>query len=125
MADFAHRNKAVDEWIAGLTPELEEIASSLRQVILEVEPAITESIKWSRPVYSGKGNICSIDPAKDHLNLGFFDGASLPDPSGLLEGTGKNHRHIKVKRLSDIRKKEFCELVKSSVLHDMGESQVR
>lgn len=32
-----------------------------------------------------------------HVNVGFFHGASLPDPAGLLEGTGKYMRHVKVK----------------------------
>jgi hypothetical protein len=34
---------------------------------------------------------------KDHVNVGFFHGASLPDPARLLEGTGKYMRHVKVK----------------------------
>jgi hypothetical protein len=34
---------------------------------------------------------------KDHINVGFFHGTSLPDPAGLLEGTGKFMRHVKVK----------------------------
>lgn len=84
MADFNSKSKEVDEWIAKLEPGLREIASALRDVIFEAEPSIKESFKWSRPVYSKKGNFCSIDPAKDHLNLGFFDGANLPDPVGLL-----------------------------------------
>jgi hypothetical protein len=33
----------------------------------------------------------------NHVNVGFFHGASLPDPAGLLEGTGKYMRHVKVK----------------------------
>jgi hypothetical protein len=32
-----------------------------------------------------------------HVNVGFFHGAALPDPAGLLEGTGKYMRHVKVK----------------------------
>lgn len=34
---------------------------------------------------------------KDHVNVGFFHGTSLPDPAGLLEGTGKYMRHVKVR----------------------------
>jgi hypothetical protein len=34
---------------------------------------------------------------KDHVNVGFFHGASLPDPAGLLEGTGKHMRHVKLR----------------------------
>jgi len=32
-----------------------------------------------------------------HVNLGFYHGAALPDPAGLLEGTGKSLRHVKVR----------------------------
>lgn len=32
-----------------------------------------------------------------HVNVGFFQGASLPDPSGLLEGQGKRMRHVKLR----------------------------
>jgi hypothetical protein len=32
-----------------------------------------------------------------HVNVGFYEGASLPDPAGLLEGTGKRMRHVKLR----------------------------
>jgi len=32
-----------------------------------------------------------------HVNVGFFHGAALPDPAGLLQGTGKYMRHVKLK----------------------------
>jgi hypothetical protein len=32
-----------------------------------------------------------------HVNIGFFRGASLPDPAGLLQGDGKYMRHVKLK----------------------------
>jgi hypothetical protein len=34
---------------------------------------------------------------RDHVNVGFFHGTALPDPAGLLQGTGKYMRHVKVK----------------------------
>lgn len=115
MAEKIIRSKEVDKWIINLEPNLREIANVLRDVIFKAEPAITESVKWSRPVYSHNGNICSIDPAKDHLNLGFFEGANLPDPEGLLEGTGKEHRHIKVFKSLDIHRESFKSLIREAV----------
>jgi hypothetical protein len=38
-----------------------------------------------------------VNAFKDHVNVGFFQGALLHDPSGLLEGTGKRMRHVKLK----------------------------
>ena len=32
-----------------------------------------------------------------HANVGFFFGATLPDPAGLLEGRGKRMRHVKLR----------------------------
>jgi hypothetical protein len=37
-----------------------------------------------------------VNAFKAHVNVGFFHGASLPDPAGLLEGTGKRMRHVKL-----------------------------
>jgi len=38
-----------------------------------------------------------VDAFAGHLNLGFFHGADLPDPAGLLQGAGKRMRHIKIR----------------------------
>jgi hypothetical protein len=34
---------------------------------------------------------------RSHVNVGFFHGAALADPAGLLEGTGMSMRHVKIK----------------------------
>ena len=40
---------------------------------------------------------------KNHVNLGFYKGfEKLNDPNGILEGTGKTMRHIKLKTVSDV-----------------------
>ena len=38
-----------------------------------------------------------VNAFKDHVNVGFFFGALLKDPAGLLEGTGKRGRHVKLR----------------------------
>lgn len=40
---------------------------------------------------------CYVNVFTSHVNVGFFHGASLPDPAGLLEGTGKRMRHVKLR----------------------------
>jgi Domain of unknown function (DU1801) len=37
-----------------------------------------------------------VNSFKDHVNVGFFRGAMLEDPAGLLEGSGKRMRHVKL-----------------------------
>ena len=51
----------------------------------------------------------------DHVNLGFNRGANLSDPRGLLEGTGKLIRHIRVDGISTIRKPEVKKLIQAAV----------
>jgi hypothetical protein len=38
-----------------------------------------------------------VNAFKDHVNVGFFHGAALADPAGLLEGSGKRMRHVKLR----------------------------
>lgn len=38
-----------------------------------------------------------VDAFRAHVNIGFFCGAALDDPAGLLEGTGKRMRHVKIR----------------------------
>lgn len=51
---------------------------------------------------------------KTHVNVGFFNGAELVDPAGLLEGTGKFMRHVKIRPGSSIDTAALATLVKAS-----------
>lgn len=78
-------------------------------LILEVMPNTTELIDPSANLIAYgldrgyKGLICGITLFKAHINIMLAQGASLPDPQRLLEGTGKLARHIKVTSLADLQ----------------------
>jgi hypothetical protein len=44
----------------------------------------------------GQAAFAYVNAFSKHANIGFYQGASLPDPSGLLQGTGKRMRHVKL-----------------------------
>ena len=46
-----------------------------------------------------------------HVNVGFFMGAFLPDPLGLLEGTGKRMRHVKLRPGAEVDADALVELI--------------
>ncbi len=48
------------------------------------------------------------------VDLGFYRGTELKDPKGLLEGSGKSMRHVKVRSLKEIDTEYFTELVKQA-----------
>jgi len=48
---------------------------------------------------------------KAHANVGFYHGADLADPAGLLEGQGKHMRHVKLRPGKALNDKALCELI--------------
>jgi hypothetical protein len=85
-----------------------EIAARTRALVMVALPGATEQVDPpSRITAYGynrtyKGLICAIAPQKEYVNLMFSRGAELPDPSGLLAGTGKRARHVKLKSPDDV-----------------------
>lgn len=55
-----------------------------------------------------------VNVFKAHVNVGFFCGAELEDPSGLLEGSGKRMRHVKVKPGDDLNVTALSALIDSA-----------
>ncbi len=109
------RSKNVDSWIAELDPEPRRIASALRELILEAEPGLKESIKWSNPTYEKAGNACYLTATETYVTLGFFKGAHLTDPESRIEGTGRNMRHVKFRSPEDIPKGQVKAWVSEAV----------
>jgi len=70
--------------------------SRLRALIKEADPEVTEEWKWSNPVWSHDGLICTGETYKKVVKTTFPKGASLPDPSGLFNSSleGKVRRAI-------------------------------
>ncbi|HYF54955.1 MAG TPA: DUF1801 domain-containing protein [Salinarimonas sp.] len=93
----------VDAVIA-LVPEPQRtVVLALRSVVREAAPDLDESVKWGKPVYGrGTANLLSIIAHRTHVNLQLFNGATLPDPEGLLEGIGKGLRHVKCRTIADV-----------------------
>lgn len=115
MADIRGKSKEVDDFLLKLEPPHHEVARALREIIFEAEPDISEGMKWGRPVYVKGGSICSIDTAKDHVSLVFFEGACLKDPANLLMGAGENYRYVKVGKTKDIQREELKALIADAV----------
>jgi hypothetical protein len=93
----------VDEYFDNLDPPMQDISKELRRIALALLPEVKEELKWNVPTYSLSKNICSIMAHKKHVNLQIFQGAHIED-SQLLEGTGKDMRHLKYVSLDEIKK---------------------
>ncbi len=75
------KNKVIDQYIAKAQPFAQPILKHLRELIHQACPEVTETIKWSFPVFEYKGPLCNIAAFKQHCVLGFWK-ASLLDKEG-------------------------------------------
>jgi len=106
----------VESWIAALPPAQARILTRVRELIITTIPAASESIKWSRPCYETEdGLFCYLHASKNHATLGFERGAYFDDPKGILEGSWKNMRHVKLRSFEDIAVSSITHLLKQAV----------
>ena len=110
----ARGGATVEEYIAKQTPDQQAVLRKLRTLVRKAAPKLSEQIKWGFPWYVDKENVCVIMAAGTWVDLGFYRGTDLKDPKGLLEGSGKGMRHIKVHNLSEIDEQYFTDLVKQA-----------
>ncbi|MFT2007514.1 DUF1801 domain-containing protein [Pontibacter sp. 13R65] len=102
-------NPQVTEYINSASAEQKEMMEVLRQLIQESVAGVTEEFKWSRPVFRTSKDFTYFKTTKAYLTLGFFDFTKLNDKHNKLQGTGKDMRHIKLKKMSDIDREELQE----------------
>ena len=106
----------VDGWLAALPAEWKGVAVELLKIVRKAAPKAEEAIKWGMPVYSQNGLVCYLRDYTSYVTLGFYQaGTALPDPDGLLEGTGRDMRHVKVRSAKDIRPALFETWVRRAV----------
>jgi hypothetical protein len=92
----------IEGYISRFSPEMQNLALKLRELILKLEPDVDEVIKWKNLFYEKEGPVCAIVIHKSHLNLQFTRGREITQLGYPLEGTGKNIRHVKIKEAADI-----------------------
>ncbi len=97
-------------YLACYDPHISNLTLALREVVLEQAPDAIESISKGYAVAIGfsftgkplKDGFCHIVTYSSHVNLGFNRGALLPDPNGVLQGTGKLIRHVTVRKENEL-----------------------
>ena len=108
----------------------EETLDSIRALILEAEPGMTEERKWRKPsngmagvpVWSHDGIVCTGETYKNYVKLTFAKGAFVKDPSGLFNSSleGNLRRAIDIREGDKINEKAFKALVKAAVRLNAG-----
>jgi hypothetical protein len=91
---------------------LQKVVRGLRSLVKAAVPGTKITVNsWGIPTFEKKDPFCFYMVGKNHVTFGFHYGTSLDDPERLLEGTGKNLRHVKLRAAEDLEKKGLKELV--------------
>jgi hypothetical protein len=93
-------------------PALQKVVRELRSLVKATVLGTKIAVNpWGIPTFEAKDPFCFYMVGKSHVTFGFHYGTSLDDPKRLLEGTGKNLRHVKLRSVEDLQKKGLKDLV--------------
>lgn len=112
------------EFLGAFAPGISKLFFATRRVVLTAAPeaneliydaynAVTAAYSFSERL---KEAFCHVAAYSDHVNLGFNRGAELPDPTGVLVGSGANIRHIRIATPSDLRAPALEVIVRAAAL---------
>ena len=109
-------SRMIDERIEELDDWRGKMLARLRALIRKADPDGVEEWKWSVPVWSHDGLICTGETYKSAVKLTFAKGASLPDPSGLFNSSleGNTRRAIDFHEGEKIDEKAFKDLIRAA-----------
>ena len=114
----------IDARIADLGDWRGEMLGRLRALIKEADPEVVEEWKWSVPVWSHDGLICTGETYKKAVKMTFAKGASLKDPAGLFNSSleGNVRRAIDFHEGDKINEKALKTLVRAAVALNKSKS---
>jgi hypothetical protein len=110
-------SRLIDRRIRDLAGWRGETLARMRALILEADPEVTEEWKWSVPVWSHHGIVCTGEAYTKAVKLTFARGASIPDPSRLFNSSlaGNTRRAIDIHEGEKVDARAFKTLVKAAV----------
>jgi len=112
------RIKELDDWRG-------RMLSRLRALIKEADPDVVEEWKWSNPVWSHDGLICTGETYKNHVKMTFAKGAQLKDPSRLFNSSleGNVRRAIDFHEGEKIHEEALKTLIRAAVALNGSQSR--
>ncbi len=109
---------AIDRWMKQHAGDLGAIAHEWFEVMRNCGDEVRELVHDGCPVAClGDVPFAYVNVFTAHVNVGFFRGAELPDPAHLLQGTGKNMRHVKLKPGTPVNADALVKLIEEAYSH--------
>jgi len=120
-------SELIDRNIAELGDWRAQTLSRMRELIKEADPQVIEEWKWSTPVWSHDGIICTGESYKAKVKLTFAKGASLKDPARLFNSSleGNTRRAIDIDEGQEVDAAAFKALVRAAVALNSSAGKAR
>ncbi len=112
------RDPAIAAWMKSKSGELGAMAKQWFAVMRNCGDEVREVLHDGCPVAClGDAPFGYVNVFKAHVNVGFFHGAALADPAGLLEGNGKFMRHVKLRAGQPVNADALSRLIEAAYAH--------
>ena len=109
------RDPAIDAWMKNHAGELGDIARQWFELMRQCGDEVRELFHDGCPVACfGDVPFGYVNVFTSHVNVGFFQGAVLPDPARLLQGDGKRMRHVKLRPGTDTDAASLTKLIETA-----------
>jgi hypothetical protein len=101
----------------------ERVAETVRDLVRAIAPELKVERRWGHPWYVGNDLVFLVGAFTRHAQVEFWRGTTLADPHHLLEGTGKNLRHVKLRSVEAATRPEFVALLREAIRLDAVEEK--
>jgi hypothetical protein len=109
------RDPAIDAWMRDHAGELGDMARRWFEQMRRCGDEVRELLHDGCPVAClGDAPFAYVNVFKSHVNVGFFQGAALPDPARLLQGSGKFMRHVKLSPAKPVSDAALSRLIEAA-----------
>ena len=109
------RDPAIDSWMHDHSGDLGAIARHWFEVMRACGDDVQELLHDGHPTACvGDAAFAYVNAFKAHVNVGFFRGAEISDPGGLLEGDGKFMRHVKLRPERHVEARALMKLIETA-----------
>ena len=106
------RDPRIEAWFTGITDPFRLIVRPWFERMRACGPDVRELLHDGCPIACvGDAPFAYVNAFKAHASVGFYHGATLADPAGLLEGEGKRMRHVKLRPGKELDVEALDELI--------------
>ena len=126
---MSNRNNEIITFLTRYPPEVRELVHDVRAFVRQSIPEVRETLDLPAKIIAygfGSGYsdmICTIIPSQSGVKLGIARGAEIDDPDGLLEGSGKRHRHVPLGTAADLERPGLKALLVAAVANWKAQSK--